>query len=304
MKATRVSATSDSIIKGNGVYSLASKNDTGVSLMVWNYQGTGTADYNAAVRVSNLPSIFNGNNVRVKTYKIDATTSNYYASPDNSNLQMVDDKIVPNKGNYSDSVYIEPNSLQLLVLEHVSKNVFLNNSFNDEVTGADPSWTVSEPEDTAVSIANVPSVTDRRVYLSDKSSIHSAGITKSFEGQSAAITAQWRFKDDVDLTNDRFQLKSGDTVAIDIYVNADNNLVANGKVIQSVKPSTWYTVKLKTNPLSNKYEIYVNDNVKAAEIPYSAPVTSLDTVSFRTGEASQNSLYIDDVAVYRDSLPL
>jgi hypothetical protein len=305
MKTTKVSATSDSIdSKGKGVYALASKDDTGISLMVWNYQGTGTTEYNAAVNVTNLPSIFNGKNVRVKTYKIDSTTSNYFASLDNSNLQMVDDKIVPHKGNYTTSVQLESNSLQLLVLEPESKNVFLKNSFNDEVTGAEPGWMVSEPADTAVSIANVPSVTDRSVYLSDNSSTHSAVITKSFEGQSAAITAQWRFKDDADLRNDRFQLMSGDTVAIDIYVNADNNLVANDKVIQSVKPSTWYTVKLKTNPVSNKYEIFVDDTLKASGIPYSAQVPGLDTVSFQTGEATRNSLYIDDVAVYRGSLPL
>jgi hypothetical protein len=304
MKTTKVSANSDSIDdKGKGVYALAAKDETGLSLMVWNYQGRDTKDYDAAVNVSNLPSIFNGKNVRVKTYKIDSKTSNYFVSLDNSNLQMVDDKIVTHKGDYATSLQFEPNSLQLLVLEPVSKNVFLHNSFNDEVTGADPGWIVTEPADTAVSIANVPSVANRSVHLSDNSSVHAAQISKSFENQSAAITAQWRFKEDADLTNDRFQVKSGDTVAIDIYVNEAGSLVANGNVIQSVSPSTWYTVKLKTNSVSNKYEIFVDDTPEAVEIPYSASVQGLDTISFSTGEASQSSLYIDDVAVYRGSVP-
>ncbi|MBP1966844.1 S-layer homology domain-containing protein [Paenibacillus aceris] len=303
MKKTRVLATSDAITNGKGVYALASKDNSGASIMVWNYQGVGTTDYQTVIHASNLPSIFNGKNVRVKTYKINATTSNYYSSLENSNLQMVDDKTVPHNGAYNTSVSLEPNSLQLIVLEPVFKNVFLSNSFDEEVTGANPSWTVNEPLNTAVSIANVPNTVNRSVYLYDNSTSDYAEISKAFASYSSSLNAEWRFKGETDLKNDRFQLRDGTTVATDVYVNDSGSLVANGTVIQNVSLSTWYTVKQVADPSTQKYDIYVNDALKASGLPFSTSVTSLNTISFRTGEANKNALYIDDVAVYDKTPP-
>ncbi|WP_262688829.1 fibronectin type III domain-containing protein [Paenibacillus baimaensis] len=100
------------------------------------------------------------------------------------------------------------------------------------------------------------------------------------------------------MTNIRFQLRNGTTVATDVYVNAPGSLEANGAVMQKVNLGTWYTVKLVANPAASKYDLYVNDTVKASGIPFSSPVTSLDTIRFSTGVANKNSLYIDDVAIY------
>ncbi|WP_179232822.1 S-layer homology domain-containing protein [Paenibacillus rigui] len=299
MKTTKVSAVSDRIdSNGKGVYALAAKDDTGVSLMVWNYQGTGNTDYNPAITISNLPSIFNGKKVRVKIYKINNTTSNYYnGDPDNPNLQMVDDKIVANNGSYSTSVYLEPNSLQLLVLEPIDTNVLLRNTFDEEVTGAFPSWTVTKAAYTAVSIMNVPSTVNRSVYLKDDSTAGFAQISKTFTAHMETLTIQWRFMEESNVTGDRFQLKSGTTVAADVYVNDAGSLVVHGNALQSLSARTWYNVSLTANPATNKYDIYVNNTLKASGIPFSAPFTSLDTISFRTGEADKNTLYIDDVTI-------
>ncbi|BFT70059.1 S-layer homology domain-containing protein [Paenibacillus sp. P36] len=303
MKTTRVSATSDSITNGKGVYVLASKDNSGASIMVWNYQGVGTTDYQTAIQATNLPPIFNGKNVRVKTYKINATTSNYFSSLENSNLQMVEDKIVPHTGAYNTSVTLESNSLQLIVLEPVDKNVFLTNTFDEEVTGANPSWTVNEPVDTTVSIANVPDTVNRSVYLYDNSTSNYAEISKEFTSYNSTLNAEWRFKGEMNLSNDRFQLKGGSTVATDVYVNESGSLVANGMVIQNVSLGAWYTVKLVADPSAQKYDLYINDALKASGLPFSASVPSLNTISFRTGEASKNALYIDDVTVYDTAPP-
>ncbi|WP_248930662.1 S-layer homology domain-containing protein [Paenibacillus hamazuiensis] len=299
MKTTKVSASSNSIdSNGKGVYALAAKDDTGVSLMVWNYQGTGTADFNTGVQVSNLPPVFSGKNVRIKTYKINNTTSNYYnGDPVNPNLQMVEDKIVTHNGSYRSSIYLEPNCLQLLVLEPVDTNVMLRNTFDEEVTGAFPGWTVTKAVYTAVSIVNVPSTVNRSVYLKDDSTAGFAQISKTFPAHMETLTVQWRFKEDSNVTGDRFQLKSGTTVAADVYADDAGRLAANGTVIQGIHPGTWYDVSLTANPATDKYDIYINNTLKASGLPLSAPVTSLDTISFRTGEANKNVLYIDDVTI-------
>ncbi|WP_344281729.1 hypothetical protein [Actinomadura napierensis] len=56
MKDTRVSATSGGLKGDNGVYALASKDRTGASLMVWNWQHTGTDSYHATIDMSRLPA--------------------------------------------------------------------------------------------------------------------------------------------------------------------------------------------------------------------------------------------------------
>ncbi|MDF2963912.1 MAG: hypothetical protein K0S39_5647 [Paenibacillus sp.] len=297
MKKTKISASSNVINGGKGVYTIASKDSSGVSLMLWNYQATGTDDFNTTVNVTNLPSSFNDKNLRVKTYKINATTSNYFTNLDNSNLQMVDDKIDGHNGTYNTSLTLESNSLQLVVLEPVNKKVLLTNMFDEEVTGANPGWTVNEPIDTAVSIANVPNTVNRSVYLNDNSTTNYAEISKTFSSHTGTVVAEWLFKERTSLAGERFQLRSGTTVTADVYVNDSGYLQANGFAIQPLSLDTWYTVKLLANPEEDKYDIYVNGILKKKAISFASAVSSLDNINIRTGEAVKNSLYVDYVQI-------
>ena len=122
MKETRVSATTSIEIKeGKGLYTLASKDSSGVSVMIWNYQSKNTEGFNAVVKVNNLKASFNNKNVRVKTYLIDGNTSNFHANLDKCNLQLVNDKMEHLKGTYSTSFHLEPNTMLLYVIEPASK---------------------------------------------------------------------------------------------------------------------------------------------------------------------------------------
>ncbi|WP_248928332.1 S-layer homology domain-containing protein [Paenibacillus hamazuiensis] len=189
-----------------------------------------------------------------------------------------------------------------------SIKALLDDTFDNEAVGAAPSWTVSQPSGTAVSIANENAPTApgcggctvsvlRSVYLKDNSTINYAQVSKTFASQTGAVIAQWNFKDGSDVAGDRFQLRSGNTVAASVYMNGSGNLMADGTAIQKVSPNTWYNIKLAANPDIDKYDIYVNQILMASGIAFTTPVTSLDNVSFQTGAANQNSMFIDDVRV-------
>lgn len=105
MKKTRVSVSSSSpITKGKGLYTLASSDFSGVSAMIWNFQGVNNTGYKVSVNFSNLPSSFKSKNLRVKIYRIDSRTSNYHANLEKANLQLVEEKIYEPAKSYSTQV--------------------------------------------------------------------------------------------------------------------------------------------------------------------------------------------------------
>lgn len=118
MKNKRISATTNTVVEdGKGLYSLASKDESGISIMVWNFQGTKSEGFESTLKVENLPVEWKGKNIKVQTYKIDAKTSNYHADLENCNLQMVDEKTVTANKVYQTTLHLDPNTLQLFVLE-------------------------------------------------------------------------------------------------------------------------------------------------------------------------------------------
>jgi hypothetical protein len=131
MKTTRVAATTDSLTNGIGVYALAAMDNTGASVMVWNYQGCGAAAvgdpcpnnraYQATIDMNHLPANLTGHTVRERVFRIDQNTSNYYSTPAtdpaHANLQQVDSKAIKPGSSYSESTDLEPNAVYLILLE-------------------------------------------------------------------------------------------------------------------------------------------------------------------------------------------
>jgi hypothetical protein len=125
MKTTEVSASSNSLANGLGVYATASKDHTGASLMVWNYQGCSgtilgncpTTAYSVEIEMTNLPANLRNRPVVQKMFRIDQNTSNYYSDPSAADLQEISSKIVTTGTSYSESVVLEANGIYLIVLE-------------------------------------------------------------------------------------------------------------------------------------------------------------------------------------------
>ncbi|MEV7892188.1 hypothetical protein ACWD3I_43505 [Streptomyces sp. NPDC002817] len=117
MKDTRVAAESDALEGDNGVYAMASKDRTGASLMLWNWQHVGDRSYRATIDMSRMPSELRNRPVRQLMYRIDQNTSNYFSDPAKAGLQLVDKKIVRPGRTYTATVDLAPNAIYLIVLE-------------------------------------------------------------------------------------------------------------------------------------------------------------------------------------------
>lgn len=117
LKDERVAARSDTLAEGKGVYSIASKDDSGAAVMIWNYQHTGSQAYEVTVDMENLPASLRGGKVRQRMFRIDAETSNYWADPERANLQQVSESVIEPGKEHSVAVDLSPNALHLVVLE-------------------------------------------------------------------------------------------------------------------------------------------------------------------------------------------
>lgn len=117
LKDERVSAVSNALNKGKGVYSIATKDKTGAAIMLWNYQHTGTQAYQVTIKLENLPSNLRNKPVRSRMFRIDDRTSNYWGDPTHANLQQVSETALKPGRNESLTVELTPNAFQLIVLE-------------------------------------------------------------------------------------------------------------------------------------------------------------------------------------------
>jgi hypothetical protein len=119
MKDTRVSAESDApLVDGdNGVYAMASSDRTGASVMAWNWQHVHDESYRTTIDMSRLPSHLRRGPVRQQLFRIDQSTSNYFADPATADLQLVDDDVVTPGRTHSLTVDLDPNAIYLILLE-------------------------------------------------------------------------------------------------------------------------------------------------------------------------------------------
>lgn len=117
LKDERVAARSNALTAGKGVYSLATRDDTGAAVMVWNYQHTGTRTYHITIDMGQLPPSLRGKRLRQRMYRIDDKVSNYWGNPATANLQQVANTVIRAGERHSVTVELTANALQLIVLE-------------------------------------------------------------------------------------------------------------------------------------------------------------------------------------------
>lgn len=117
LKSERVSAKSDTLVGGKGVYAIATRDKTGVAVMVWNYQHTGTQGHRVTISMEQLPANLRNKHLRQRMFRIDDQTSNYWADPVRANLQQVADTVVRPGQQHSMTVNLSANALQLILLE-------------------------------------------------------------------------------------------------------------------------------------------------------------------------------------------
>ncbi len=119
LKDERVEAVSSTLKDGLGVYAIATKDEYGAAVMLWNYQSTNSDSHTVTVDMKDLPKNLRNKKVSQRVYRVDAEISNYWADPETANLQMVSESIVELGKGYRVPVSLTPNALELIVLEPI-----------------------------------------------------------------------------------------------------------------------------------------------------------------------------------------
>lgn len=303
-RTSRISLTSDSKTSvGLGVNGVASSDSNGLAVMLWNYQNNGTTGFDVTANVYNLPAQFTGKQVRMETYLIDESHSNWAYNASQATLQKIDDQVLPPSSTLSQTIGLSPNSVALIMLTPFDA-VLAAEEFDGMTTGsAPPGWTVSTPAQTSAEVTESPSASDKSIRFEDNSSTGYASVEKTFSAQSGLFTAEWKFMVPAPLQYGRMFVSSGATnYAIMIYTKDDGTLVyrdnsGTDRPVQKILPGIWYSVKVVGDAAANTFDLYINGTLKQANAEFRNVVTSVDRVQYGSGLGSTGALHIDSVRV-------
>jgi len=104
--------------RGNGLGVLATMDDAGLTVHLWNLQPDGTTAVRAEVAVANLPEKLRAGPLVARRYLIDSTHSNCFAAPDaTGELERVDERRLKGRADLQLSAQLEPMALCLWQIE-------------------------------------------------------------------------------------------------------------------------------------------------------------------------------------------
>jgi hypothetical protein len=110
-----VAATSSGLLEnGNGLGALATMDDAGITIHLWNLEPDGETRVRAEVSVANLPDQLRTGPLVIRRYLIDSTHSNCLTTPDKpGGLELVGERRVQGSAALTLSAELEPMALCL-----------------------------------------------------------------------------------------------------------------------------------------------------------------------------------------------
>ena len=103
---------------GNGLGALATLDDTGLTIQLWNLDPQGSKTAHVEVSVANVPEVLRSNALVIRRYLIDSTHSNCFAAPDApGGLEMVTEQKMDGSADFQLSAELEPMALCLWQIE-------------------------------------------------------------------------------------------------------------------------------------------------------------------------------------------
>ena len=206
------------------------------------------------------------------------------------------------------------NSIRLLVMITVSGNwwapdssttppptttTLANDNFNSMTTGSAPSGYTTSGD---VTIAEVPSASNKSIKLNDNDTTNAVKADKSFASQTGKVTLEYKVMLPAAVNNLYVHLKQGSTIATTIQSNTDGTLrYRNGDgtttTVANYSPNTWVTIKVEADVATNKANIYVNGTSVVTGGTFRNSVTAIDTLELITHSTGTGTMYIDDVNI-------
>lgn len=155
-------------------------------------------------------------------------------------------------------------------------------------------------KDTTVAFKHAPAPDTECGLITDNSTSGKAVTTNKFDAYSGKMSVKWRFKMDA-VKPYHFKLMSEDAEAIVLKIS-DSVLSAadkNGRLtaLQTLEDGKWYMVELIINPESGKYDVYIDQSLKASALEFTNSAQSLNAFSTSSNDSGTSVLYIDDLKV-------
>jgi hypothetical protein len=113
-----VSRSSGLDTNGNGLGALATLDDTGLTVQLWNLDPQGSKTAHVEVSIANVPQALRSDALVVRRYLIDRAHSNCFAASDASGgLEMVTERKMDGSADFGLSAELEPMALCLWQIE-------------------------------------------------------------------------------------------------------------------------------------------------------------------------------------------
>ncbi|WP_282935269.1 glycosyl hydrolase family 8 [Paenibacillus sp. RC67] len=206
------------------------------------------------------------------------------------------------------------NSIRLLVMITVSGNwwapdststppststTLVSDNFNSMTTGSAPTGYTTSGD---VTIAELPSASNKSIKLNDTDTTNAVKASKSFASQTGKVTLEYKVMLPAAVNNLYVHLKQGSTIGTTIQSNSDGTLrYRNGdgtmSTVANYSPNTWLTIKVEADVSTNKANVYVNGTSVVTGGTFRNSVTAIDNVELITHSTGTGTMYIDDVNI-------
>ncbi|MHA7583810.1 pectinesterase family protein [Paenibacillus vandeheii] len=202
------------------------------------------------------------------------------------------------------SVLISVPLFSIIPTDDALASTLLDHShFNTTPSGALPSgFTISEVGG-QVRAAEVPSPSNRSVFLNDTSITAISSLKKTITAQTGYIDAEFKFMQPALGNNTKiFRLLNGAKAAVSIetvggnisYRNMDNSYIT----LQSgYAANTWYSIRIVANTATNTADVYVNGLLITSGAGFYTTVSHIDGYESFTPNSSEGAHYLDDILV-------
>ncbi|MGG1553817.1 polysaccharide lyase family 8 super-sandwich domain-containing protein [Paenibacillus ferrarius] len=194
--------------------------------------------------------------------------------------------------------------------EELDRNAALYAAFDNEgngleaVGGGPSGWSVSNAQQTLVTLERLPEESSNILRLIDMSDQASASASRTFPAVSGLAEAEWTFAEPYGPKGEEFTLLSGDAAAIRLVTRAGALYWVDAQgtehYVQGLSAAMWTKLRVTIDIPHNKYDVYVDGKLAAAGASFASPVTALEGIRMKTDTQAKDAiLYADDIAVYR-----
>lgn len=189
------------------------------------------------------------------------------------------------------SAYVEPIMAQ-------GGTAVAGEDFNSGTVGAAPAgWGLTTTGGTA-EIQNVPSSTDKSLYLVKSGSANTVAAEKSFTAIAGISTVEIKIRPEQTSgwKMAPYLKDSSGNVAVSVAFDAGSIKYYNGTLLETAgtfSAGTWYTVKIVSMPAIGKFDLYINGVLKKRGAAMRTSVSNIARLNLSIGTGHTGSFYAD-----------